>query len=41
MCGKEGTFFVTRGVRLCEACVGLLEVGAVRLPDDHDDQLVG
>lgn len=41
LCGEEGTFFVTRGVRLCQTCVGLLQAGAVRLPDDHDDQLVG
>lgn len=41
LCGEEGTFFVTRGVRLCETCVGLLQAGAVRLPDHHDDQLVG
>ncbi len=39
LCGEEGTFFVTREVRLCETCVGLLQAGAVRLPDH--DQLVG
>ncbi|HUR13955.1 MAG TPA: hypothetical protein VM097_05640 [Mycobacteriales bacterium] len=42
LCGEDGTFFVTREVRLCETCVGLLQAGAVRLPDDpHADQLVG
>jgi hypothetical protein len=41
LCGEDGTFFVTRGLRLCETCVGLLQDGAVRLPDRHDDQLVG
>ncbi len=30
MCGEEGEFFVTRGVRLCSSCVGLLQSGAVR-----------
>lgn len=39
LCGEEGTFFVTREVRLCQTCVGLLQAGAVRLPDH--DQLVG
>lgn len=41
LCGEDGTFFVTRGVRLCQTCVGLLQAGAVRLPDHHGDQLVG
>ncbi|MDP9181183.1 MAG: hypothetical protein M3P04_00220 [Actinomycetota bacterium] len=39
LCGEDGTFFVARGVRLCQTCVGLLQAGAVRLPDP--DQMVG
>jgi hypothetical protein len=39
MCGEEGTYFVARGVRLCQTCVGLLQAGAVRLPDP--DQMAG
>jgi hypothetical protein len=39
MCGEDGTYFVARGVRLCETCVGLLQAGAVRLPDP--DQMAG
>ena len=39
LCGEDGTYFVARGVRLCETCVGLLQAGAVRLPDP--DQMAG
>jgi hypothetical protein len=39
LCGEDGTYFVARGVRLCETCVGLLQAGAVRLPDP--DQIAG
>ena len=39
LCGEEGTFFVARGVRLCETCVGLLQTGAVRLAEA--DELAG
>jgi hypothetical protein len=39
MCGEDGTYFVARGVRLCENCVGLLHAGAVRLP--NPDQMAG
>ena len=39
LCGEEGTYFVARGVRLCETCVGLLQAGAVRLADT--DELAG
>ena len=39
LCGEDGTHFVARGVRLCDTCVGLLQAGAVRLPDP--DQIAG
>lgn len=39
LCGEDGTYFVARGVRLCQTCVGLLQAGAVRLPDP--DQMAG
>jgi AcrR family transcriptional regulator len=39
LCGEEGTFFVARGVRLCQTCVGLLQAGAIRLADT--DQMAG
>ena len=39
LCGEDGTYFVARGVRLCDTCVGLLQAGAVRLPDP--DQIAG
>ena len=39
VCGREGTHFVARGVRLCDDCVALLQAGALRRPDD--DQLAG
>jgi len=39
LCGEDGTFFVARGVRLCETCVGLLQAGAVRLADT--DEMAG
>ena len=32
LCGAESEFFVTRAVRLCTACVELLESGAATLP---------
>jgi hypothetical protein len=41
MCGREGVYFVTRGVRLCSSCVSLLQSGAVRAPDPDDGQLAG
>jgi hypothetical protein len=31
LCGEESSFFVTREVRLCDTCVGLLAQGGVRL----------
>jgi hypothetical protein len=39
VCGEDGSYFVARGVRLCEDCVGLLQAGAIRRPDP--DQLAG
>jgi hypothetical protein len=33
LCGAEGEFFVTRAVRLCEACVELLESGQATIPE--------
>lgn len=33
LCGAESTFFVTRDVRLCEACVELLRSGQISLSD--------
>jgi hypothetical protein len=39
LCEQPGTYFVARGVRLCDTCVDLLQSGAVRRPDD--DQLAG
>lgn len=39
VCEQEGTYFVARGVRLCDDCVALLQAGALRRPDD--DQLAG
>ena len=33
LCGAEGEFFVTRAVRLCEACVALLESGKATMPE--------
>lgn len=33
LCGEESSFFVTRDVRLCETCVGLLSAGSVRLSE--------
>jgi AcrR family transcriptional regulator len=39
LCEEEGTYFVARGVRLCDSCVDLLQAGAIRRPTD--DQLAG
>jgi hypothetical protein len=39
LCEQDGTYFVARGVRLCDTCVELLQAGAIRRPDD--DQLAG
>ncbi|MCW2545020.1 MAG: hypothetical protein JWM40_2572 [Frankiales bacterium] len=33
LCGAESEFFVTRAVRLCEACVELLESGQATIPE--------
>ena len=33
LCGEESDYFVTREVRLCEVCVGLLSSGNVTLPE--------
>lgn len=33
LCGAEGEFFVTRGVRLCEACVDLIGSGQARVSE--------
>lgn len=32
LCGAEGEFFVSRGARLCGACVALLESGTAVMP---------
>lgn len=33
LCGEESDYFVTREVRLCDVCVGLLSAGNVKLPE--------
>lgn len=33
LCGAEGEFFVTRDVRLCDACVALLAAGNATMPE--------
>ena len=33
LCGAESEFFVTRAVRLCDACVQLLESGQATIPE--------
>ena len=33
LCGRESTYFVTREVRLCDACVEQLSTGALQLPN--------
>jgi hypothetical protein len=35
LCGEESSYFVTREVRLCDTCVGLLTSGGVRLTMDE------
>jgi hypothetical protein len=38
LCGEPSSFFVTREVRLCEVCVGLLAQGGVRLAAEDREQ---
>jgi hypothetical protein len=33
LCGRESSYFVTRQVRLCDACVEQLSTGALQLPN--------
>ena len=33
LCGQESSYFVTRAVRLCDACVEQLSTGAMQLPN--------
>ena len=33
LCGQESTYFVTREVRLCDACVEQMSTGALQLPN--------
>ncbi len=42
LCGEDSSYFVTREVRLCDTCVGLLSSGGVRLTmEEQSEGLAG
>jgi hypothetical protein len=41
LCGEPSSYFVTREVRLCQTCVGLLTSGGVRLTLEPSEHLAG